>query len=94
MQEKSPNRKPESRQPQRGSVSKRRSSRLSSRAAAPVQAQTVRTSRDENEKDCHNAKNSMNQLTRLGPHEGGQLWVKRPDGDMMFGDIQQAQVSE
>ena len=36
----------------------------------------------------------MNQLTRLGPHEGGQLWVKRPDGDMMFGDIQQAQVSE
>ena len=35
-------------------------------------------------KDCNNLKNSVNQLTTLGRHEGGQLWVKDPNGDRLF----------
>ena len=31
-------------------------------------------------KDNHNMPGSVNQLTSLGPHEGGQLWVQDPGG--------------
>ena len=35
-------------------------------------------------KDCNNLKNSVNQITTVGRHEGGQIWVKGPNGDRLF----------